>query len=137
MPDREGKPKDISNPLGLSLAERLAKIREHLRQTAGTNTGDTGSSANVRTVPDWIWGPYTPIPDPGPTEARFLKAHPEWPETHPWRILGARDSDNRQRAMCEAIDASEQAALRDLLTEESDRVFREVVDLEIARRHAL
>lgn len=42
---------------------------------------------------------YTPIENPGPTEARFLKDHPEWVKTHPWRLMGARDADKRQAAV--------------------------------------
>jgi hypothetical protein len=42
---------------------------------------------------------YTPIENPGPLEARDLRDHPEWAQTHPWRLMGARDADKRQASM--------------------------------------
>ena len=38
---------------------------------------------------------YAPIPNPGPWEARDLKAHPDWAETQPHRLMNARDFDRR------------------------------------------
>lgn len=42
---------------------------------------------------------YKPTENPGPLEARDLKEHPEWPETQPARLMGARDADRRQALM--------------------------------------
>ncbi|WP_243320429.1 hypothetical protein [Geothrix sp. SG200] len=133
MPDPEGKSQDNSNPLGLTLVERLAKIREQMRRIAGTNSGDTGSSANVRTIPDWIWGPFEPIPDPGPTEARFLQAHPDWAVSHPWRLLSARDGDIRHRQLIEAAAAQDHWEFMRAMERVEESIFREVIDIEVAR----
>ena len=39
---------------------------------------------------------YKPIASPGGGEAGMLNEHPEWAESHPWRLLNVRDEDQRQ-----------------------------------------
>lgn len=139
MPDPTGEPKDPRNPLGLDeeslqkLHERLDRLREQARRIAGSNTGDSGESRNVRTVPDWIYGPYVAIPDPGPDEARMLQAHPDWAVSHPWRLLSARDGDIRQRQVNEAVAARDHWEFVKTMEGVEEEVFREVVDLEVDR----
>ncbi|NTW85529.1 MAG: hypothetical protein HGB30_05125 [Holophagaceae bacterium] len=38
---------------------------------------------------------YELLPNPGWNEVRMLADNPEWAQTHPWRLLGARDEDRR------------------------------------------
>jgi hypothetical protein len=38
---------------------------------------------------------YELLPNPGWNEVRVLADNPEWAQTHPWRLLGARDEDRR------------------------------------------
>lgn len=139
MSDPTGKPKDPTNPLGLDAAglrklnERLDRLREQARRIAGTNTGDIGNSENMRTVPDWIWGLYEPISDPGADEARMLKAHPDWAVLHPWRLLSARDGDIRHRQMKEAVAARDHWEFMRTMEGVEEGIFREVVDLEVTR----
>lgn len=79
---------------------------------------------------------YQPIENPGHAEASALRDHPDWAQKYPWRLIWRREYDQRCQREAEAAKEAERLLLRQLLTEESEKIFREVVDLELQRREA-
>lgn len=116
------------------LFKELGRLREKLASTPKIPKECKETSPNVRVLPGWMTEPYEPIPNPGPCEAQILRAHPEWTESYPFRILGARESDCRQRQLREIFNERLHRELQKLMVEESDQIFREAVDIEIERR---
>ena len=67
----------------------------------------------------------------------MLQAHPDWGERYPWRILACRDEDIRRRENQAAMEAEEHEEFVQAMEGVEEAIFREVMDLEVARRRRL